>query len=65
MVASRQVRRQPKVALASNSPSAVDQSQFEQVVFKGIEGFALFEIEQTAREWDEYNEANSQFGVGA
>src|SRR5215467_4828846 len=42
--------------LASNSPSAVDQSQFDQVVLKGIEGFALFEIEQTAREWDEYNE---------
>jgi hypothetical protein len=51
--------------LASNSPSAVDRSQFHQVVLKGIEGFALFEIEQTAREWDEYNEANSQFGVGA
>jgi hypothetical protein len=51
--------------LASNSPTAVDQSQFDGVVIKGIEGFALFEIEQTAREWDEYNDANSQFGVGA
>lgn len=51
--------------LASNSPSPVDQSQFDQVIVKGIEGFALFEIEQTAREWDEHNDANSQFGVGA
>ena len=51
--------------LASNSPTAVDQSQFEQVVIKGIDGLALFEIEQTAREWDEYNDANSQFGMGA
>jgi hypothetical protein len=51
--------------LASNSPTAVDPSQFDQVVVKGIEGFAHFEIEKIAREWDQYNDANSQFGVGA
>lgn len=48
--------------LASNSPAPIDRSQFDQVVFKGIDGFALYEIEQVAEEW---STANSQYGVGA